>query len=130
MDKELSYEDEQLQVILMKEMKESQLQEERKLKESQDIEYMKSLLKDETDDSSDDNVKEFEEVSIHNSVVFLENTTLRTRVKREYYPKLKVQLEKSPHSDLGSTTWVVSIKIDIKDGIQVNQNKQISISIK
>ena len=75
-------------------------------------------------------IKEFEEVSIHNSVVFLENTTLRTRVKREYYPKLKVQLEKSPHSDLGSTTWVVSIKIDIKDGIQVNQNKQISISIK
>ena len=72
-------------------------------------------------------IKEFEEVSTQNSVVFLEHDTLHTRVKCEYSPKLKVQLGKSPRSDVANTTWVISIRIDLEDGIQVTQNKQISI---
>ena len=42
----LSYEEQQLQIILMKEVKEQLLREERQLKEYQDTEYQKSLLKD------------------------------------------------------------------------------------
>jgi hypothetical protein len=41
------YEEEQLQIILMNELKEKSLQEDRKLKKSQDIEYHESLLMDE-----------------------------------------------------------------------------------
>jgi len=43
----LSYEEQQLQIILMNELKRRTLQEERKLKELQDIEYQDSLKKDE-----------------------------------------------------------------------------------
>jgi hypothetical protein len=43
----LSYEEQQLQIILMNELKKRTLQEERKLKELQDIEYQESLRKDE-----------------------------------------------------------------------------------
>ena len=74
-------------------------------------------------------IKEFEEVSIHNRVVFLENTTLCAYVKCEYYTKLKIQLEKSPHSEVGRTTWTISIRIDIEDGTQVYQSKQIPVII-
>ena len=41
------YEEEQLQIILMNELKEKSLQEDRELKKSQDIEYHESLLMDE-----------------------------------------------------------------------------------
>ena len=43
----MSYEEQQLQIILMNELKNKLLQEERELKELQDIEYQESLLKDE-----------------------------------------------------------------------------------
>lgn len=43
----LSYEEQQLQIILMNELKNKLLQEERQLKELQDIEYQKSLIQDE-----------------------------------------------------------------------------------
>ena len=43
----LSYEEQQLQIILMNEVKKRSLQEERQLKELQDIEYQESLRKDE-----------------------------------------------------------------------------------
>ena len=39
----LSYEDEQLQIIIMNEIKERSLQEARRLRELQDIEYQESL---------------------------------------------------------------------------------------
>jgi hypothetical protein len=42
----LSYEEQQLQIILMKEVKEQLLREERQVRELQDIEYQESLLKD------------------------------------------------------------------------------------
>ena len=42
----LSYEEQQLQIILMNEYKKQLLQEERQLKELQDNEYQESLLKD------------------------------------------------------------------------------------
>ena len=42
----LSYEEQQLQIILMKEVKEQLLREERQVKELQDTEYQESLLKD------------------------------------------------------------------------------------
>ena len=44
----ISYEEQQLQIILMNELKNKLLQEERELKELQDIEYQESLLKDES----------------------------------------------------------------------------------
>jgi len=43
----LSYEEQQLQIILMNELREKLLQEERQIKELQDIEYQESLRKDE-----------------------------------------------------------------------------------
>ena len=43
----ISYEEQQLQIILMNELKNKLLKEERELKELQDIEYQESLLKDE-----------------------------------------------------------------------------------
>ena len=48
----VSYEEEQLQMILMKELREKQLNEERQLKESQTKEYLESLRIDERDNSS------------------------------------------------------------------------------
>ena len=42
----LSYEEQQLQLILMKEVKDKLLREDRQLREDQDIEYQESLLKD------------------------------------------------------------------------------------
>ena len=44
----MSYEEQQLQIILMNELKNKLLQEERELKDLQDIEYQESLLKDES----------------------------------------------------------------------------------
>mgnify|MGYP001296250281 CR=1 FL=1 len=41
-----SYEEQQLQIILMNELRKQLLQEERNLKESQDMEYQESLKKD------------------------------------------------------------------------------------
>ena len=41
----LSYEEQQLQIILMNEVKKRSLQEERQVREYQDIEYQESLLK-------------------------------------------------------------------------------------
>ena len=58
MDNELSYEDEQLQRILMNEMKEKRLKEERMLKEEQTKEYLESLKIDEKK-----NKEAFDEVS-------------------------------------------------------------------
>ena len=58
-EQELSYEDEQLQIILMNEMKEQKLREERELREEQTKEYLKALKIDEV--KSD--VKTFVEVS-------------------------------------------------------------------
>jgi len=43
----LSYEEQQLQIILMNELKKRSLQEARQIKELQDIEYQESLRKDE-----------------------------------------------------------------------------------
>ena len=42
------YEEEQLQIILMNELKNKLLQDERELKDLQDIEYQEALLKDES----------------------------------------------------------------------------------
>ena len=58
----LSYEEQQLQIILMNEYKKQLLQEERQLKELQDNEYQESLLKD-TEQQADPIVK-IEEISI------------------------------------------------------------------
>ena len=46
MDDHLSYEEQQLQIILMNEYKKQLLKEERQLKELQDIEYHDSLIND------------------------------------------------------------------------------------
>jgi hypothetical protein len=58
----LSYEEQQLQLILMKELKEQLLREERQVKELQDIEYQESLLKDTTMQIASQ--KEIPEISI------------------------------------------------------------------
>ena len=55
---ELSYEEEQLQQILIQEMEQQKLKSERELKEKQDLEYQESLKKDM------EFKPEFEEVSI------------------------------------------------------------------
>ena len=59
-NEELSYEEEQLQLILMNELREKQILEERQIKQQQDKEYQESLIQDE------DNKMElkFKEVSI------------------------------------------------------------------
>ena len=44
----ISYEEQQLQIILMNELKNKLLQDERELKDLQDIEYQEALLKDES----------------------------------------------------------------------------------
>ena len=46
-NEEFSYEEEQLQLILMNELREKQIQEERKIKQQQDKEYQESLIQDE-----------------------------------------------------------------------------------
>ena len=56
---EISYEEEQLQIILMNEMKEQKLREERELKEKQSKEYLEALKIDEVKDD----VKTFVEIS-------------------------------------------------------------------
>ena len=43
---ELSYEEEQLQQVLLKEIEQHKLKEERELKERQDLEYQESLKQD------------------------------------------------------------------------------------
>ena len=55
-----SYEEEQLQLILMNELREKQIQEERKIKQQQDKEYQESLIQDENNKIE----LKFEEVSI------------------------------------------------------------------
>ena len=62
MDTELSYEDEQLQSILMNEIKEKILKEERALKEEQTKEYLASLKIDEKKNKESED-KAFDEVS-------------------------------------------------------------------
>ena len=59
-NEEFSYEEEQLQLILMNELREKQILEERQIKQQQDKEYQESLIQDE------DNKMElkFKEVSI------------------------------------------------------------------
>ena len=59
-NEELSYEEEQLQLILMNELREKQIQEERKIKQQQDKEYQESLIQDENNKIE----LKFEEVSI------------------------------------------------------------------
>ena len=46
-NEDLSYEEEQLQLILMNELREKQIQEERQIKQQQDKEYQESLIQDE-----------------------------------------------------------------------------------
>lgn len=55
---ELSYEEEQLQQILIKEIEQYKLKAERELKEKQDLEYQESLKKDMTKELI------FEEISL------------------------------------------------------------------
>ena len=72
MENDMSYEDEQLQMILLNELKEKQIMEERALKEEQDLEYQKSLEMDNNDnynDNDNDNKNDndkivFEEISL------------------------------------------------------------------
>ena len=59
-NEDLSYEEEQLQLILMNELREKQIQEERKIKQQQDKEYQESLIQDENNKIE----LKFEEVSI------------------------------------------------------------------
>ena len=59
-NEEFSYEEEQLQLILMNELREKQIQEERKIKQQQDKEYQESLIQDENNKIE----LKFEEVSI------------------------------------------------------------------
>ena len=59
-NEEFSYEEEQLQLILMNELREKQIQEERKIKQQQDKEYQESLIQD----GNNKIELKFEEVSI------------------------------------------------------------------
>ena len=59
-NEEFSYEEEQLQLILMNELREKQIQEERQIKQQQDKEYQESLIQDENNKIE----LKFEEVSI------------------------------------------------------------------
>ena len=69
MENDMSYEDEQLQMILLNELKEKQIMEERALKEEQDLEYQKSLEMDndnnnDNKDNNDDDKIVFKEISL------------------------------------------------------------------
>jgi len=59
----LSYEEQQLQLILLNEVKKRSLQEERQIRERQDIEYQESLLKDMEKEASTKEIS-IEEISI------------------------------------------------------------------
>ena len=59
-NEEFSYEEEQLQLILMNELREKQIQEERQIKQQQDKEYQESLIQD----GNNKIELKFEEVSI------------------------------------------------------------------
>ena len=59
-NEELSYEEEQLQLILMNELREKQIQGKRQIKQQQDKEYQESLIQDENNKIE----LKFEEVSI------------------------------------------------------------------
>ena len=68
MENDMSYEDEQLQMILLNELKEKQIIEGRILREEQDLEYQKSLEKDNDNDNNSDNNDDdktvFKEISL------------------------------------------------------------------
>lgn len=59
-NEEFSYEEEQLQLILMNELREKQIQGKRQIKQQQDKEYQESLIQDENNKIE----LKFEEVSI------------------------------------------------------------------
>jgi len=59
-NEDLSYEEEQLQLILMNELREKQILEERQIKQQQDKEYQESLIQDENNKME----LKFKEVSI------------------------------------------------------------------
>ena len=59
-NEDFSYEEEQLQLILMNELREKQIQEERQIKQQQDKEYQESLIQDENNKME----LKFKEVSI------------------------------------------------------------------
>ena len=59
----LSYEEQQLQIILMNEVKKRSLQVERQVRERQDIEYQESLLKDMEKEASTKEIS-IEEISV------------------------------------------------------------------
>lgn len=63
MENDMSYEDEQLQMILLNELKEKQIIEGRILREEQDLEYQKSLEMDNSDNNDDDKTV-FKEISL------------------------------------------------------------------
>ena len=71
MENDMSYEDEQLQMILLNELKEKQIMEERILKEEQDIEYQKSLEMD-NDDNNDNNNDNNNDDNNDDKIVFKE----------------------------------------------------------
>ena len=60
----LSYEEQQMQLILMNEVKDKLLREERQLREYQDIEYQESLLKDMEKEAVSAKEISIEEISI------------------------------------------------------------------
>ena len=67
MENDMSYEDEQLQMILLNELKEKQIIEERTLREEQDLEYQESLEidnRDNNDNDNDDDKIVFKEISL------------------------------------------------------------------
>ena len=64
MENDMSYEDEQLQMILLNELKEKQIIEGRILREEQDLEYQKSLEMDNNSNDNDDDKTVFKEISL------------------------------------------------------------------
>ena len=62
---EISYEEEQLQSIILNEIEQNKLNQERKLKEKQDLEYKESLQQDLKDSKNQEKINlSFEEVSL------------------------------------------------------------------
>lgn len=62
---EISYEEEQLQSIILNEIEQNKLNQERKLKEKQDLEYKESLQQDLKDSKNQNGINlSFEEVSL------------------------------------------------------------------
>ena len=62
-NEELSYEEEQLQLILMNEHRDKQIEEERTLRELQDKEYQDSLIIDEKKEEIEE-IEEIVEISV------------------------------------------------------------------